>query len=252
MLDTPAAAAPEAPVAAAPAPAPAEAPAAAAPAAAAPAADAPKDKDNKRPLVVSGPSGSGKSTLLNRMFKEYPGVFGFSVSHTTRQPRPGEVDGTSYHYVTREAFEAKVAENAFIEHAEFSGNCYGTSFAAVEDVTNAGKICVLDIEMQGVKSIKATSMNARFVFIRPPSMEEVEKRLRARGTETEESLAKRLATAKAELEYAETGAHDAIFVNDDMETAYAQFKAWVLDHYDVKPAPAAAPAKKKSKFCEIQ
>ncbi|KAI9220836.1 P-loop containing nucleoside triphosphate hydrolase protein, partial [Blastocladiella britannica] len=183
-----------------------------------------------RPLVVSGPSGSGKSTLINRLFKEYPDAFGFSVSHTTRSPREGEKDGVNYHFVDQAAFDKLVGDDAFIEHAEFSGNSYGTSKAAVKSVTDAGKICVLDIEMHGVKSIKAADMHAHFVFVRPPSMEEVEKRLKARGTETDESLAKRLETAKAELEYADSAEapHEVQITNDKEDDAYATLKEWVL------------------------
>ncbi|KNE67831.1 guanylate kinase [Allomyces macrogynus ATCC 38327] len=250
---------------AAPATTPASAPPAADPASA-PANDA---KDNTRPLVVSGPSGSGKSTLLNRLFKEFPDQFGFSVSHTTRLPRPGETDGVSYHFVTREAFDTVVASHGFIEHAEFSGNCYGTSIAAVQAVTatpapsGRPRVCVLDIEQAGVRNVKKSDLRARFVFIKPPSVEEIEKRLRGRGTETEESLKARVATAVKELEEALVpGTHDVIIVNDDADRAYEELKAWVIAHYELdvpcKPvekkvdAPPATEGKKKSKFCVIQ
>lgn len=120
----------------------------------------------KPPIVISGPSGTGKSTLLKRLFAAHPGTFGFSVSRnpppslltqthtnldakdTTRLPRAGEADGVEYHFTTREAFEALVAEGAFIEHAQFSGNCYGTSVKAVKDVAAKGLVCILDIEME--------------------------------------------------------------------------------------------------------
>ncbi|KAI9142460.1 guanylate kinase, partial [Paraphysoderma sedebokerense] len=185
-----------------------------------------------RPLVISGPSGSGKSTLLTRLFKQYPNTFGFSVSHTTRKPRPGEIDGVNYHYVNEEEFLNLVSANAFIEHAQFSGNRYGTSIKAVRDVMDSGKICVLDIDMQGVKSVKATDLHARFLFIRPPSFEALEQRLRSRNTETEDALKARLEAAKAEMEYAEVpGNHDYILVNDDVELAYQQLKGWILEHY---------------------
>ncbi|GAA5901573.1 hypothetical protein JCM6882_006315, partial [Rhodosporidiobolus microsporus] len=101
-----------------------------------------------RPVVICGPSGTGKSTLLKKLFNEFPDKFGFSISHTTRAPRPGEQPGVSYHYVTREAFHDLVAKDGFIEHAEFSGNCYGTSVQAVEDVKKGGKMCILDIDTQ--------------------------------------------------------------------------------------------------------
>ncbi|KAJ3564104.1 hypothetical protein NP233_g8519 [Leucocoprinus birnbaumii] len=105
-------------------------------------------QDFARPLVLSGPSGVGKSTLLARLFAKYPDSFGFSVSHTTRPPRPGEVDGTHYHFVSHDDFKGLIADGAFIEHAEFSGNFYGTSFATVRGIQAQGKRCILDIEAQ--------------------------------------------------------------------------------------------------------
>ncbi|PGH05625.1 guanylate kinase [Polytolypa hystricis UAMH7299] len=183
-----------------------------------------------RPIVISGPSGTGKSTLLKRLFAEYPDTFGFSVSHTTRSPRPGEQEGRDYYYTNKDAFQKLVDENGFIEHAQFSGNHYGTSVKAVKDVAEKGRICVLDIEMEGVKQVKRTDLNARFLFLAPPSLEELERRLRGRGTETEDSLLKRLTQAKVELEYSrQPGAHDKIVVNNDLEEAYAAMKAWVVD-----------------------
>ncbi|KAG1219982.1 hypothetical protein G6F35_007041 [Rhizopus arrhizus] len=102
-------------------------------------------------FVISGPSGSGKSTLLKKLFSEYPSTFGFSISHTTRKPRPGEQDGKDYHFVEKEHMISEVEAGKFIESATFSGNMYGTSIKAVEDVVAQGKVCVLDIDMQGVK-----------------------------------------------------------------------------------------------------
>ena len=107
-----------------------------------------------RPLVLCGPSGSGKSTLMSRLTSEYSEQFGFSVSHTSRGPRAGERDGTDYHFVSRVRMEELAAEGAFLERAEFSGNMYGTSRAAVETVLQAGKICILDIDTQGVRTVK--------------------------------------------------------------------------------------------------
>ncbi|KAB8075059.1 guanylate kinase [Aspergillus leporis] len=188
------------------------------------------DVQKFRPVVVSGPSGTGKSTLLKRLFAEYPDKFGFSVSHTTRAPRPDEQHGREYYFATKEEFLDLVSKNGFIEHAQFGGNHYGTSVLAVKDIAAKGRICILDIEMEGVKQVKRTDLNARFMFLAPPSVEELERRLRGRGTESEESLKKRLAQAVNELEYAkEPGAHDKIVVNDDLEKAYSELRDWIVD-----------------------
>ncbi|KIK60288.1 hypothetical protein GYMLUDRAFT_225771 [Collybiopsis luxurians FD-317 M1] len=181
--------------------------------------------DFLRPLVLSGPSGVGKSTLLQRLFSEFPDKFGFSVSHTTRAPRPGEEDGKQYHFVARETFLQLVKDGAFIETAEFSGNFYGTSFETVKQVQERGQRCILDIEAQGVRQIKGTKLNAIYCFISPPSLSALRERLQGRGTETETSVQKRLATALKEIEYAkEAGVHDLVIVNDDLERAYQLFK----------------------------
>jgi hypothetical protein len=100
------------------------------------------------PIVISGPSGAGKSTILKRLFEEYPDKFGFSVSNTTRSPRAGEKDGVEYNFVSKEEFQKLVDEKGFIEHAQFGGNCYGTSIKAVESIAEKGRICILDIEME--------------------------------------------------------------------------------------------------------
>lgn len=148
---------------------------------------------------------------------------------TTRNPRNGEENGREYHFVSREEFVEGIEKGKFLEHAEFSGNLYGTSFKAVQDVQTAGKICILDIEMQGVKNVKNSDLKARFVFIKPPSLESLEQRLRSRNTDSEESILKRLAIAKEELLYAETpGVHDRIIVNDDLDRAYSELKEFIF------------------------
>ncbi|XP_015209641.1 guanylate kinase isoform X3 [Lepisosteus oculatus] len=208
-----------------------------------------------RPVVLSGPSGAGKSTLLKRLLKEYEGVFGFSVSHTTRNPRPGEVNGKGlkylpilleattllpladvlssardYHYVTREAMQKAIDSGEFIENAEFSGNIYGTSKASVQDVQAKNLICILDIDMQGVKNIKKTDLNPIYVSIQPPSMEILEKRLRDRQTETEQSLQKRLEAARIDMEISkESGLFDVVIINDDLEEAYGKLKGVLIE-----------------------
>uniref|UniRef100_T1PE16 guanylate kinase n=2 Tax=Musca domestica TaxID=7370 RepID=T1PE16_MUSDO len=186
-------------------------------------------KQGPRPVVICGPSGSGKSTLLNRLFKEFPNTFGFSVSHTTRKPRPGEEDGVHYNFVEREAMEKAIANGEFIESATFSGNMYGTSKEAVRKVQNAGKVCILDIEPQGVEQVKKTDLNPILIYNNPPSIEALEERLRKRNTETEETLKKRLDAAATEIAYGLTpGNFHKIIHNVDIDEAYEQFREFIV------------------------
>ncbi|CAM5094911.1 unnamed protein product [Eretmochelys imbricata] len=178
-----------------------------------------------RPVVLSGPSGAGKSTLLKMLLKDYGNVFGFSVSHTTRQPRVGEVNGKEYHFVTREQMQKEIDAGEFIEHAEFSGNMYGTSKAAVQAVQARNQICILDIDLQGVKNIKKTDLKPIYISVQTPSIEVLEKRLRDRQTESEESLQKRLNAARVDMELSnEPGLFDLIIINNDLQKAYFELK----------------------------
>ncbi|KAG7417687.1 Guanylate kinase [Fusarium oxysporum f. sp. rapae] len=182
---------------------------------------------DRRPLVISGPSGVGKGTLIKMLFSRHPDTFTLSVSHTTRNPREGETDGVEYHFVTKDAFRDLIAKDGFVEHAQFGSNLYGTSKATIEEQTAKGKVVVLDIEMEGVKQVKASSIDARYVFISPPDTEELEKRLRGRGTETEESIQQRLTRAQDELAWAKNAEFDKILVNDDLEKTYQELDAFV-------------------------
>ena len=178
-----------------------------------------------RPVVMCGPSGVGKGTLINRLMADFPGRFGFSVSHTTRAPRPGEEDGVHYNFVEKAAMEADIAAGKFLEYAHVHENIYGTSLAAVEAVAEKGQVCVLDIDVQGAEIVKKSSLDALFVFISPPSMEELEARLRGRGTEKEESIQKRLANAAGEMAKTKVeGFFHAVIVNDDLDRAYGELK----------------------------
>uniref|UniRef100_A0A8D2HG55 Guanylate kinase n=1 Tax=Urocitellus parryii TaxID=9999 RepID=A0A8D2HG55_UROPR len=178
-----------------------------------------------RPVVLSGPSGAGKSTLLKRLLQEHGSIFGFSVSHTTRDPRPGEENGRDYYFVTREVMQHDIAAGDFIEHAEFSGNLYGTSKAAVRAVQAMNRICVLDVDLQGVRNIKKTDLHPIYISVQPPSLDVLEQRLRQRNTETEESLAKRLAAARADMDSSkEPGLFDLVIINDNLDEAYAALK----------------------------
>jgi len=180
-----------------------------------------------RPLVLCGPSGSGKSTLVKKLMEEYPNRFGFSTSHTTRKPRPGEEDGVHYHFTDRETMEKAILNGEFIENAIFSGNMYGTSKAAIQEVADQGLTVILDIDVQGVKQVKASSLDPFFVFIKPPSLDILKNRLLARGTETEESLAARLSFVKSELDYGTPDNFHLIVINDNLEHAYQQLRDFV-------------------------
>jgi len=184
------------------------------------------------PLVLSGPSGAGKSTILKTILDKYRKHFGFSVSHTTRNPREGEVDGVAYHFVTKEHMQSAIDRGEFIEHACFAGNLYGTSKTAVESVRSKGLICVLDIDRQGVISIKKTELKPNYVFIKPPTIEKLEERLRARGTETDESLQRRLDAAREDMSYGETpGNFDLVLVNDDLKIACKKLEEFLQSRY---------------------
>ncbi|KAI1285745.1 Guanylate kinase [Halotydeus destructor] len=188
-----------------------------------------KEPQKPRPIVVCGPSGSGKSTLLKRLMEEFNDYFGFSVSHTTRKPRIGEVNGKDYHYTERSEMIEAIKNGEFIEYAEFSGNIYGTSKRAVQEVLERGRICMLDVEMEGVKNLKKTDLNPRFIFIKPPSMSILEERLRKRGTDSEEAVRKRLARAMDELAYGEiSGNFDVVIVNDEIDVAYTNLRDFIL------------------------
>jgi len=185
-------------------------------------------KPEPNPLVICGPSGSGKSTILKNVMSQpkYKDMLAFSVSHTTRQPRAGEEHGREYYFSNRESMLADIEAGKFIESAEYSGNLYGTSKESVHKCKSKGKICVLDIDSQGVRSLKKVSnLSPVYVFVKPPSLAALEERLRSRKTETEESLKKRLDAARQEIAFGEEeGAFDALIINDDLEAAVTQLK----------------------------
>ena len=223
------------------------------------------------PRAVCGPSGAGKSTLIKRLFDAFPGALGFSVSHTTRNPRVGEVDGVSsraaarpgprpalaprsplagpppgpfpqvdYHFTNVPDMEAAIERQEFIEHARVHANLYGTSKRAVRDVAEKGKVCILDIDVQGVSTILGQSFPAVYVFIRPPSVDELRRRLVSRGTDSEDAIELRLRNAVTELRAAEELAFDHTVVNEDLEVATDE----LLDI--VRPLVAATVRRKMS------
>lgn len=174
-------------------------------------------------FVFSGPSGVGKGTLKAKLFEEFADRIAYSVSATTRGPREGEVDGKDYFFISRQEFERRVKNNEFLEHAEFAGNSYGTPRAYVEKLLDNGMNVVLEIDVQGALQVMKSMPECVSVFILPPSFEELEHRLRGRGTETEEKVRERLETAKRELPYAPQ--YDYQIVNGgDIEAAYQSLR----------------------------
>lgn len=191
-----------------------------------------------RPLVISGPSGVGKGTLIKYLLDHYgQDTFGFSVSETTRQPRPGELHGQHYYFTTRSNMEHEIQQGLFLEHAQVHDNLYGTSYESVNKVTASGRICILDIDIQGVKHIHENkegklSLPPHFVFVKPPSMELLEKRLRDRKTETEDAIQRRLTNAQAEIQYGTSHNNfDHIIVNDNLDTAFFHLRMILEEWY---------------------
>ena len=191
-------------------------------------------------FVVSAPSGAGKTTVLKVVLSTLPAI-GFSVSHTTRPPRPGELEGRDYFFVSPDEFIRRRQQGDFLEWAEVHGNLYGTSRQAVTDRLAQGQDCVLDIDVQGARQLREhRDLNPVFVFIAPPSLAELERRLIGRQTESAATLALRLANARTEL--AALGLYDYVIVNDEVSQAQALLAALILERrargrrgYDGRP-----------------
>ncbi|MCL9780337.1 guanylate kinase [Vibrio sp. S4M6] len=174
--------------------------------------------------IVSAPSGAGKSSLISAMLETNPTyAMKVSVSHTTRGMRPGEQDGVHYHFVPKEKFEALIEKDEFLEYAEVFGNYYGTSRVWIEENLEKGIDVFLDIDWQGARQIREKMPLSRSVFILPPSNGELERRLNARGQDSEAVIAKRMAEAKAEISHYDE--YDYVIVNDDFDAALMDFKA---------------------------
>ncbi|MFE4104887.1 guanylate kinase [Almyronema epifaneia] len=172
-------------------------------------------------VVFTGPSGVGKGTLLRRLLASHPELY-LSTSATTRQPRPGEINGQHYYFVDRLAFEQMVAAGELLEWAEFAGNYYGTPMVPVQQQIQAGHWVVLEIELEGARQVQQTCPEALRIFILPPSLQELERRLRDRSQDSEAAIARRLQRARIEVEAADE--FDIQIVNDDLDKALQQLE----------------------------
>ena len=191
------------------------------------------------PFVVAAPSGTGKTTVCHRVVERDPRVE-FSISHTTRPSRPDERDGVDYHFVTPEEFERLVAKGAFLEWAVYHGHRYGTSWAALQEPLGRGRDVLLEIEIQGARQVRERRSDARLIFLLPPSLEALAKRLRSRRTESERDVEARLALARQEIAQAD-GCFDYAVVNDDLERCVAG----VLEILAAERAGAAAELRQR-------
>jgi len=173
-------------------------------------------------VVISGPSGVGKDTIIQRLLELDPNLK-YSVSCTTRAPRPGEVDGVNYSFVSRERFEELLAQGHFLEHASYDGNLYGTPAAPVEAARAAAQDIVLKIEVQGALQVRKRAPDAIFIFIAPPTNEELARRQELRSSETRQDMTERRRIAEKEMTYARD--YDHVVVNDDLDRAVAEVLA---------------------------
>ena len=174
-----------------------------------------------RLFLITGPSGVGKGTLVRLLLERHPRIW-LSVSATTRAPRQGEQEGESYFFLSREDFERRVSDGGFLEWAEFAGNCYGTPRDPVELQLAAGRPVLLEIELEGARQVRQSFPSGFQIFIKPPSFEELERRIRGRGTDSEEAIGRRLQRARVELEAADE--FDAVLVNGDLEQALVELE----------------------------
>jgi len=174
--------------------------------------------------IVAAPSGAGKSSLVNALLEREREIV-LSISHTTRPPRPGDVDGEHYHFVNRGVFERLIADNAFLEHAEVFGNLYGTSRKAVEPLLEQGRDVLLEIDWQGARQVRKVMPDSVSIFILPPSREELERRLRTRAADSAITIARRLAESREEIAHVDD--FDYVIVNDEFADALGDLRSIV-------------------------
>tara|TARA_B100000700_G_scaffold295390_1_gene358263 strand:- start:105 stop:662 length:558 start_codon:yes stop_codon:yes gene_type:complete len=177
-----------------------------------------------RLLVITGPSGVGKGSLVKKLLERNKDLW-LSISATTREPREGEKNGEHYFFLDRSKFEKLVKEDGFLEWAEFAGNFYGTPRAQVQNQLNRGRKVLLEIELEGARQVRKSFSNAFRIFISPPSLEELESRIRGRGTEEEEAIQRRLNRAREELKA--TDEFDEVVINDDLEEALLKLENFI-------------------------
>lgn len=178
-------------------------------------------------FILSAPSGAGKSSLIHALLGQHQDMQ-LSVSHTTRAPRPGEVDGVHYHFVSVDQFKALIEQGNFLEWAEVFGNYYGTSRTAIEQVLAQGRDVFLDIDWQGARQIKTQVPSVRGIFILPPSVAELERRLNQRGQDSQDVIAKRMLQAQSEISHVDE--YDYVLVNDDFQQCLQDLQHVVLSH----------------------
>lgn len=176
-------------------------------------------------IVFTGPSGVGKGTLLHRLLEHHPDIQ-LSISATTRQPRPGEVHGKHYYFVPRAEFETMVQQGQLLEWAEFAGNYYGTPRQPLDALMAEGHVVILEIELEGARQVRHSLPTARQIFVLPPSVAELEVRIRERGQDSEAAIAKRLARAQVEITAADE--FDIQIINDDLDRALIELEQAVL------------------------
>merc|ERR1711976_818954 len=183
-----------------------------------------KDIKNKiKPLIICAPSGCGKGTLIKKLIKNYPHYFKLSVSYTTRQPRKEDIDGVTYNFVDKDKFSEEINNNNFIEYVEYNGNYYGTNYNYINNITNKGQICVIEIEIEGAKKIYSYGLECNYIYILPPNIEELRKRLIKRNSENIDIIEKRIDISKSEIEQIQhLKFFDKIFVNDNFDLFYQQ------------------------------
>ncbi|CAG9332869.1 unnamed protein product [Blepharisma stoltei] len=187
-----------------------------------------------KPLAIIGPSGVGKSTLIKALTEQFPGVFEFSISFTTRNPRGQEKNGVEYYFITKEEFMSKIDAGDFIEWAEVHDHFYGTSKSVIDDIYSRGKVCILDIDVQGAVKIFQSGLEFNRVFVMPKSMKSLEDRLRGRGTEDDNILRVRLRNAQTEIETARENPNifKDFITNDVFEQAYKDFLHLIYRYYE--------------------